>query len=549
MSFVFILSFLAASLIIIVAAVLYFQTVRLLPVFYEIATHLEHLWLYRSMQREALDICRAAGKGKIIDIGSGTGFLALPASKIMPTVALDASREMLRFGARKAGRGALTSVVGMAESLPFEARTFEVVLSSFSLHHFSNLTLSLREMMRVVREGGHIVLLDIGAKSFFSEIHRIVTDQVFRFLSGQGWQGCYYLDFDVLKQWLINNGCLIHTVTTYPHLFPRQMIHATMTSFQAAEEPLPTVSGYGSGVGDEAKAMMLQASLLEVKKGNLTTSKYIVSLLKPFLEVMAGNLYLSKRLLLYGSQHFLINVSERFINRFDAIGLRSPRPLPDAREATRDLKEFARRCGADLAGVMSVDKLPHSLLRRYSPFAERMLVIARNTLELEDLGGDVWEVYTELSSISNKISNYIRKRYQFSAQAMFPFSIGLSFQNIAWQAGLGCIGWNNLLVNRDYGAKVRFSVVITDMPLTCDSLFESDLCRDCKKYCHSACPAKAISKEGYDMERCLQYFRQIQGCGLCATVCRGRKGAVPYSIHSAGFSLAANGRNQRFRRR
>lgn len=56
-------------------------------------------------------------------------------------------------------------------SLPFRDKTFDVVISSFTLHHMSNPVSSMREMNRVVKDGGVIYLIDImGENKFFNFI-------------------------------------------------------------------------------------------------------------------------------------------------------------------------------------------------------------------------------------------------------------------------------------------------------------------------------------------------------------------------------------------
>jgi epoxyqueuosine reductase QueG len=97
----------------------------------------------------------------------------------------------------------------------------------------------------------------------------------------------------------------------------------------------------------------------------------------------------------------------------------------------------------------------------------------------------------------------------------------------AQACGIGWIGRSGLLVNPKYGARVRLATVLTDFPLVTDEPVEGD-CGECDK-CISACPAGAITRDGFDRDRCIEQLKEfaaIQGigaliCGICVRVCDG----------------------------
>jgi epoxyqueuosine reductase QueG len=96
---------------------------------------------------------------------------------------------------------------------------------------------------------------------------------------------------------------------------------------------------------------------------------------------------------------------------------------------------------------------------------------------------------------------------------------------VALNAGLGFWGKNNILVHPEYGAGIRLTSLFTDMPLTVDSPIEND-CGDCAA-CMAACPAEAISDDGFEFDKCFQMVRQfskqdnynVMICGLCVRAC------------------------------
>jgi epoxyqueuosine reductase len=103
----------------------------------------------------------------------------------------------------------------------------------------------------------------------------------------------------------------------------------------------------------------------------------------------------------------------------------------------------------------------------------------------------------------------------------------MSHKMAAIRAGLGWIGRNNLLVNPQYGSKIRLTTILTDMPLEADKPVEQD-CGECKK-CIEICPVSAVkdSHKDWNKTACLEklkYFAKVHNvgqyiCGLCVKVC------------------------------
>jgi ubiquinone/menaquinone biosynthesis C-methylase UbiE len=107
---------------------------------------------------------RIDGRERIVDIGTGTGQLALGAGERWPGVSLvgvDASAGMCAVADAEADRrlpGAertrFTSVVAPAEALPFPDGTFDAAASSFVFQLVPRRARALREARRVLRPGG-----------------------------------------------------------------------------------------------------------------------------------------------------------------------------------------------------------------------------------------------------------------------------------------------------------------------------------------------------------------------------------------------------------
>ncbi len=101
---------------------------------------------------------------RVLDLGSGGGHVAYAAAAAgAEVVAYDLSAEMLAVVAREArARGLdIATQQGPAESLPFEAGAFDVVLSRYSAHHWRDFDAGLRETARVLRPGGLAGFADV----------------------------------------------------------------------------------------------------------------------------------------------------------------------------------------------------------------------------------------------------------------------------------------------------------------------------------------------------------------------------------------------------
>ncbi|MBD3178264.1 MAG: hypothetical protein GF417_00950 [Candidatus Latescibacteria bacterium] len=108
----------------------------------------------------------------------------------------------------------------------------------------------------------------------------------------------------------------------------------------------------------------------------------------------------------------------------------------------------------------------------------------------------------------------------------------LSHRSIAEKAGLGWRGKNNLLINPDFGACVRYATVLTDMPLPSPQPAQVEMeCGDCRA-CQDICPAGAIGDDlsDFSVDRCAAQLRRFSRseklntmiCGLCVKVCKGK---------------------------
>jgi len=103
---------------------------------------------------------------RVLDIGCGTGDLALELASLGPVFGCDFSHPMLRIGTEKVARTPRPYPVYMMEgdalALPFAEGTFDVVVSAFVLRNLADIQRGLEEMKRVLKPGGVLGILDFG---------------------------------------------------------------------------------------------------------------------------------------------------------------------------------------------------------------------------------------------------------------------------------------------------------------------------------------------------------------------------------------------------
>ena len=122
-----------------------------------------HVW-----RRMAVEMGHARLEGPALDVAAGTGDFALEIARnswASHVIALDNTLEMLSVAAKKARRGGLLDklqvVSGDAHFLPFPNDRFICVTVGFGVRNFVDVPQALREMARVVRPGGRVVILEI----------------------------------------------------------------------------------------------------------------------------------------------------------------------------------------------------------------------------------------------------------------------------------------------------------------------------------------------------------------------------------------------------
>ncbi len=135
-------------------------------------------------RRKAIRQLQPSAPQEMMDVATGTGdFALLAARKLQPRklIATDISEGMMQIGKEKVRQAGLQDCIHFQREdctcLSFSDNSFDAITVAFGIRNFENLDLGLREMHRVLRPHGKLVILELTTPIHFP------MKQLFRFYS------------------------------------------------------------------------------------------------------------------------------------------------------------------------------------------------------------------------------------------------------------------------------------------------------------------------------------------------------------------------------
>jgi len=257
---------------------------------------------------------------------------------------------------------------------------------------------------------------------------------------------------------------------------------------------------------------------------------------------------------------------------------------PGDKDLSRKIKDFALSIGFDLIGIapskqlsnhkeviknwlsagMNADMLflSRDIEKRTNPAlladgAKSIVVAGINYYPSEKQGGDGMPVISKYAYgkdyhtvLGDKLNNLLE--FIVSCEPVAKGKVCVDVAPIlekAWarEAGLGWIGKNSILINKEIGSFIFLGEIVLNIDLQYDKPFSDDFCGSCT-LCMKACPTDAINENRtIDARKCISWltvenknpipFRyagkmkgRVFGCDICQDICPWNKNAKPHNI-------------------
>ena len=225
-----------------------------------------------------------------------------------------------------------------------------------------------------------------------------------------------------------------------------------------------------------------------------------------------------------------------------------------APEWTERIKAFSLAHEADMVGVAKLD--PRWIFDGYDVPTHPHVVVFGVVMDHarlsevpsspENLVGqlEVAIQYNRGARVAANVAQWIRAQGFEATPHQGPWAGALNMVPAALASGFGELGKHGSIINRVHGSSFRLAALTTDMPLVTDAsdMFGADdFCVNCQ-VCVDACPPDAIfrarqtvrgdTKWFVDFDKCIPYFHETFGCGICIAVC-------PWSTPGRAPKLAA----------
>lgn len=141
---------------------------------YDLLNHLLSMGIDKRWRKAAINSLRPYKPRHILDVATGTGdFALLAAHELQPEALLgvDISEGMLEVGSKKVAEAGLGKTIRFAKEdclhLSMADNSFDAVMVAYGIRNFEDLDRGLREMCRVLRPGGRLVIVELTAPAKF----------------------------------------------------------------------------------------------------------------------------------------------------------------------------------------------------------------------------------------------------------------------------------------------------------------------------------------------------------------------------------------------
>ena len=141
---------------------------------YDFLNHSLSLGIDKSWRKKGILALKDFHPKKILDIATGTGDLAIEAFRLLKPekiLGIDLSEKMMSVGQEKIAKAGLTDIISFdrqdCADLQLENDSFDAAMVAFGIRNFEKLDQSLQEILRVLKPGGKLMILELTSPDFF----------------------------------------------------------------------------------------------------------------------------------------------------------------------------------------------------------------------------------------------------------------------------------------------------------------------------------------------------------------------------------------------
>lgn len=140
---------------------------------YDFLNQLLSLGIHKGWRKKSIRLLKAKQPKTILDIATGTADFAIEAMQLKPekVTGVDISAGMLKLGKEKVKKLGLENKIELtladSENLPFPDNTFDAITVGFGVRNFEHLEKGIKDMHRVLKPGGLMVILEFSKPRVF----------------------------------------------------------------------------------------------------------------------------------------------------------------------------------------------------------------------------------------------------------------------------------------------------------------------------------------------------------------------------------------------
>ena len=158
---------------------------------YDLLNHTLSFGIDKIWRRKGIAFLRPFSPKSILDIATGTGDLAISMQKKLKAdriIGADISEGMMQVGREKVARAGLSEHISFEQqdctALTYPGNSFDAVTAAFGVRNFENIEQGIAEMFRVLKPGGHLMILELSTPEHFpmKQLYPIYSKTIIPFI-------------------------------------------------------------------------------------------------------------------------------------------------------------------------------------------------------------------------------------------------------------------------------------------------------------------------------------------------------------------------------